>query len=588
MFFLGCCNVFAQTTSDTLIGTFSDGTIGKWIIRDVYTLPKTAGQYWNGFGLFGNLRDTVRPFFSVTNIGTSGASTYDPATGTFNIPIYSSGSSGSPGGITGSVQFNRGGAFVGNDSLTWTSSGLYVSHKLGIGTSSPGYKLTVTDAAMIDSVRISKGAGGVYRYGNIAIGDNVLDANTTGVTNTGLGDSVMRLNTTGSRNAGLGNGALTNNTTGSDLTAMGNGALIANTTGLNNTGVGRSALNAVTTQNNNTGVGTTAGLNTSGASNTLLGSASNSGSGSNNTLGGAASGHASMSGSGNTGFGQGARIAQNGSNNTGVGYAVLASANNNSGASAFGQSALALLNAGFGAIGIGVNAGTAFGASTTNGMTQGDSSIFIGYYTMAQANTQKNQIAIAGFYGVGLGSNSTAIGNTGTTKAAIAGRTAINGNANTNGVTTLGFASAMSEPIAGAGLDIMGGYGLKLPDITQAERDALSLGAPIATVTIATAGSGQTNGTYALTFTGGGGSGAAGYVTVAGNIVTLVTISSWGNGYTSAPTVTMATAGGTSATFTATVRSIKGLTVFCTDCTATDGSTGVSQTYQGSSWKNWW
>jgi hypothetical protein len=29
-----------------------------------------------------------------------------------------------------------------------------------------------------------------------------------------------------------------------------------------------------------------------------------------------------------------------------------------------------------------------------------------------------------------------------------------------------------------------------------------------------------------------------------------------------------------------------GLIIFCTDCTATDGSTGVSQTYSSSTWKN--
>ena len=31
-----------------------------------------------------------------------------------------------------------------------------------------------------------------------------------------------------------------------------------------------------------------------------------------------------------------------------------------------------------------------------------------------------------------------------------------------------------------------------------------------------------------------------------------------------------------------------GLTLFCTDCTATDASTGVMQTYNGSAWKNNW
>jgi len=31
-----------------------------------------------------------------------------------------------------------------------------------------------------------------------------------------------------------------------------------------------------------------------------------------------------------------------------------------------------------------------------------------------------------------------------------------------------------------------------------------------------------------------------------------------------------------------------GMTRFCTDCTATDGSTGVTETYNGTTWKNAW
>ncbi len=31
-----------------------------------------------------------------------------------------------------------------------------------------------------------------------------------------------------------------------------------------------------------------------------------------------------------------------------------------------------------------------------------------------------------------------------------------------------------------------------------------------------------------------------------------------------------------------------GLMIFCSDCTATDASTGVTQTYNGSTWKNFW
>ncbi|WP_180901933.1 hypothetical protein [Martelella soudanensis] len=62
---------------------------------------------------------------------------------------------------------------------------------------------------------------------------------------------------------------------------------------------------------------------------------------------------------------------------------------------------------------------------------------------------------------------------------------------------------------------------------------------PMANLAITGAGSGGTNGTFALLITGGGGSGAAGTFTVSGGVVTSVAISDRGDGYTSAPTITI-------------------------------------------------
>ncbi len=70
-------------------------------------------------------------------------------------------------------------------------------------------------------------------------------------------------------------------------------------------------------------------------------------------------------------------------------------------------------------------------------------------------------------------------------------------------------------------------------------------------------GSGMTPGTYPLSFSGGGGSGAAGTITVTSGAVTAINLTSPGSGYTSAPTVSAAT-GGTPPTLTASIGSNAG------------------------------
>lgn len=76
----------------------------------------------------------------------------------------------------------------------------------------------------------------------------------------------------------------------------------------------------------------------------------------------------------------------------------------------------------------------------------------------------------------------------------------------------------------------------------------------VASLAIASAGSGQTPGTYSVAATGGGGTGAVASIVVAGGgtVTAVPTITSSGQGYTSAPTFTLVS-GGTPATFTATL-----------------------------------
>jgi hypothetical protein len=76
----------------------------------------------------------------------------------------------------------------------------------------------------------------------------------------------------------------------------------------------------------------------------------------------------------------------------------------------------------------------------------------------------------------------------------------------------------------------------------------------VLSLTIANAGSGYTDGTHALTATGGGGTGFAGTATVVGGAITSVAITNPGSGYTSAPTIVLtALGGGTAGSVTATV-----------------------------------
>lgn len=73
---------------------------------------------------------------------------------------------------------------------------------------------------------------------------------------------------------------------------------------------------------------------------------------------------------------------------------------------------------------------------------------------------------------------------------------------------------------------------------------ALSMG--VVGVASIVGGSGGTNGTFNLSFSGGGGSGAAGRFVVAGGAVVSVTITANGDSYTSAPTISFAASSGLS------------------------------------------
>ena len=173
-------------------------------------------------------------------------------------------------------------------------------------------------------------------------------------------------------------------------TALGANALILNTTGTQNTGVGFQALVSNTTGAANTSVGNNSGIqNTTGDSNTIVGASAgqNNNTGSNNSFFGA------LSGGDNT----------TGSSNVAVGLSALS--RNITG----GQNTA-----------IGRDAGRWIADGVTNN-TNTNSSIYIGFFSKANADNQTNQIVI-GHNATGQGSNTVTIGNSSTTSNKFFGR----------------------------------------------------------------------------------------------------------------------------------------------------------------------
>lgn len=131
--------------------------------------------------------------------------------------------------------------------------------------------------------------------------------------------------------------------------------------------------------------------------------------------------------------------------------------------------------------------------------------------------------------------------------------------------------------------------------LTTAQRDAINM--YVSSVTITNPGTGYTS-PPTVAFTANASpintlsARATGTAVLSGSTVGSITITNSGY-YNTPPAITFTGGGGTGAAATAvlTQRAIPdGLTIYCTDCIADDTSVGVTQTYQIStlSWKNHW
>jgi hypothetical protein len=255
---------------------------------------------------------------------------------------------------------------IWNTATSLSSSIIYQSgSNIGIGTTSPAYKLSV-----VGKIALNDGGNSVF------IGDNA-----------GQSDDA-----TANINVGIGQNALQNNIVGNQNVAVGNNTLVANTNS-NNTAVGSNALQFTTTSVNNTAFGSYAlNANTIGSSSIAIGTAALI---------------TNTTGNHNTGVGNSAlRLNLSGSNNVGVGGSVMfnnANGNDN--------------------VALGWNSARYFGTGTS-ALTDTSGSIFIGTLARANASGEVNQIVI-GMNALGLGSNTVVLGNDNITTTVLKGNVGI-------------------------------------------------------------------------------------------------------------------------------------------------------------------
>lgn len=279
-------------------------------------------------------------------------------TGTYpTLTIASSGGS-SGWGLTGNTGTTAGTNFVG------TTDAIDLVLK---SNSNELIRAKSNGKVFIDSIYV--GAGNGVNYNNIAIGDSVLQRNTTGNGNTAIGDSALQLNTTGFDNTAIGNKA------GRAITSNGGNTFVGSNAGL--------AVNSV----GNTAVGNEALKAAAGNFNTALGFyALRANSGANNIAVGVNSLLANTSGTGNIAIGYNAAAA----NLTGGSIVVIGNqavqAGTGSYTTAVGAGTLLNLTTGV--------ANSCFGYNTGVGITTGSYNVIIGGQASALPGSRSNYVII--------------------------------------------------------------------------------------------------------------------------------------------------------------------------------------------------
>jgi hypothetical protein len=253
-------NVGVGTTNPTSKLTVTgNGTFTGVVTATTFVgaLTGTATTATNAQGLTGTPNITVGVATATTFVGA--------LTGTATTATNAQGLTGTPNITVGVATASTLNVGTSGTVITTTTAGL-----VGIGTTNPTKKLTVSGDALINGLTVGLGSGAITS--NTAIGYVALNDNTSGGNNTADGYGTLNRNTTGDFNTSIGSQSLSFNTTGNRNTAIGAAALGVITTGNDNTAAGYLALYD-NTGTNNTGIGISAGITiTTGSKNTLLGS----------------------------------------------------------------------------------------------------------------------------------------------------------------------------------------------------------------------------------------------------------------------------------------------------------------------------
>jgi hypothetical protein len=278
----------------SLDSTFNEVRVGKGggnLARNV-----TAGVLPLEFNSTGN--DNTAVGYGAMNVNTTGSN--NTALGSSALLSNNIGGLNTAVGY-GALNRNTSGnnnTAVGVEALVTNNTG-YENTAVGrsaLATNSTGYANTALGVYALNASTVAFGnvavghfaaAQNITGLNNVAVGISALNANQSGGENVVIGgfaqqsNSVNQVTAIGvgalqvnqaNQNVAVGNQSLNKNTTGSSNSALGTGSLYLCTTGSNNTAVGANSLFNCTTQSGNTAVGTGALNNfNSGANNTAVG-----------------------------------------------------------------------------------------------------------------------------------------------------------------------------------------------------------------------------------------------------------------------------------------------------------------------------